>query len=134
MSLLFFWSSRRRHTSCALGTGVQTCALPILQPCEFVLRSEIFCFQCDLPTLGSVPVRSRMILPLCFHRTIRVRPRNSGTRSNRVKAAALTVADMAPSIPPTDEIGRAHGGPPVTTTYLLYLLLIEPNKRQTYSR
>src|SRR3546814_174820 len=27
--VLFFFSSRRRHTSCALGTGVQTCALPI---------------------------------------------------------------------------------------------------------
>src|SRR3546814_6556558 len=27
---LFFLSSRRRHTSCALVTGVQTCALPIL--------------------------------------------------------------------------------------------------------
>src|SRR3546814_4437435 len=27
--LLFFFSSRRRHTRCALGTGVQTCALPI---------------------------------------------------------------------------------------------------------
>src|SRR3546814_7081321 len=25
----FFYSSRRRHTSCALVTGVQTCALPI---------------------------------------------------------------------------------------------------------
>src|SRR3546814_4581798 len=25
----FFFTSRRRHTSCALGTGVQTCALPI---------------------------------------------------------------------------------------------------------
>src|SRR3546814_8426012 len=25
-------SSRRRHTSCALVTGVQTCALPILRP------------------------------------------------------------------------------------------------------
>src|SRR3546814_19162200 len=25
----FFFSSRRRHTSCALVTGVQTCALPI---------------------------------------------------------------------------------------------------------
>src|SRR3546814_8969830 len=24
-----FFSSRRRHTRCALGTGVQTCALPI---------------------------------------------------------------------------------------------------------
>src|SRR3546814_5232314 len=28
-SFSFFFSSRRRHTSCALVTGVQTCALPI---------------------------------------------------------------------------------------------------------
>src|SRR3546814_6203060 len=28
--LSFFCASRRRHTSCALVTGVQTCALPIL--------------------------------------------------------------------------------------------------------
>src|SRR3546814_2590356 len=28
---LFFFSSRRRHTRCALVTGVQTCALPIYQ-------------------------------------------------------------------------------------------------------
>src|SRR3546814_16164217 len=27
--MFFFFSSRRRHTSCALVTGVQTCALPI---------------------------------------------------------------------------------------------------------
>src|SRR3546814_7450691 len=27
--LIFFFSSRSRHTSCALVTGVQTCALPI---------------------------------------------------------------------------------------------------------
>src|SRR3546814_4898741 len=31
MMLLFFFSSRRRHTRCALVTGVQTCALPIFQ-------------------------------------------------------------------------------------------------------
>src|SRR3546814_2082446 len=29
-SCSFFFSSRRRHTRCALVTGVQTCALPIL--------------------------------------------------------------------------------------------------------
>src|SRR3546814_6667091 len=29
MCYLFFFSSRRRHTRCALVTGVQTCALPI---------------------------------------------------------------------------------------------------------
>src|SRR3546814_4865763 len=28
----FFFSSRRRHTICALVTEVQTCALPILRP------------------------------------------------------------------------------------------------------
>src|SRR3546814_9194020 len=27
--MMFFFSSRRRHTRCALVTGVQTCALPI---------------------------------------------------------------------------------------------------------
>src|SRR3546814_8082523 len=30
--LFFFFSSRRRHTRCALVTGVQTCALPIRRP------------------------------------------------------------------------------------------------------
>src|SRR3546814_18935196 len=29
MEVCFFFSSRRRHTRCALVTGVQTCALPI---------------------------------------------------------------------------------------------------------
>src|SRR3546814_2440619 len=28
--VVFFFSDRRRHTRCALVTGVQTCALPIL--------------------------------------------------------------------------------------------------------
>src|SRR3546814_991065 len=35
--MFFFFSSRRRHTRCALVTGVQTCALPI---CGF--RSFVF--------------------------------------------------------------------------------------------
>src|SRR3546814_5517980 len=30
VSMFFVFSSRRRHTRCALVTGVQTCALPIL--------------------------------------------------------------------------------------------------------
>src|SRR3546814_4021196 len=32
MLVVFLFSSRRRHTRCALVTGVQTCALPILFP------------------------------------------------------------------------------------------------------
>src|SRR3546814_2383958 len=37
-SLFFFFSSRRRHTRCALETGVQTCALPI---CGLWVRTSI---------------------------------------------------------------------------------------------
>src|SRR3546814_8841688 len=32
----FFFASRRRHTSCALVTGVQTCALPICRLRQFI--------------------------------------------------------------------------------------------------
>src|SRR3546814_8790865 len=43
---LFFFSSRRRHTRCALVTGVQTCALPIymriLKPRENRVLSRFF--------------------------------------------------------------------------------------------
>src|SRR3546814_5556638 len=37
----FFFSSRRRHTRCALVTGVQTCALPIY-PVDVALVPEFF--------------------------------------------------------------------------------------------
>src|SRR3546814_2239690 len=33
--IFFFFSSRRRHTRCALVTGVQTCALPISESADF---------------------------------------------------------------------------------------------------
>src|SRR3546814_10088631 len=36
--LFFFFSSRRRHTRCALVTGVQTCALPI---CNLFIIGEL---------------------------------------------------------------------------------------------
>src|SRR3546814_11865837 len=36
--MIFFFSSRRRHTRCALVTGVQTCALPICCILQFLLN------------------------------------------------------------------------------------------------
>src|SRR3546814_18165327 len=38
---MFFFSSRRRHTSCALGTGVQTWSLPISQGESVVGGDEV---------------------------------------------------------------------------------------------
>src|SRR3546814_1730953 len=42
MLFVFFVSSRRRHTSCALVTGVQTCALPISYGCVEQVTSSVF--------------------------------------------------------------------------------------------
>src|SRR3546814_9016615 len=51
--VLFFFSSRRRHTRCALVTGVQTCALPIYR--ELSLAREFLSSQSrGLESLGRV--------------------------------------------------------------------------------
>src|SRR3546814_5266726 len=39
--MLFFFSIRIRHTSCALVTGVQTCALPIYGQVDVLERLEV---------------------------------------------------------------------------------------------
>src|SRR3546814_34052 len=40
-SSVFFFSSRRRHTRCALVTGVQTCALPINWSYEMIMFKKM---------------------------------------------------------------------------------------------
>src|SRR3546814_4384836 len=61
--VLFFFSSRRRHTRCALVTGVQTCALPISPlVAGFALEfgpAELFAVQlltfCSFVGMGKEP-------------------------------------------------------------------------------
>src|SRR3546814_1820515 len=50
--VIFFFSSRRRHTRCALVTGVQTCALPIS------VISRALAERLDLPLRERVTVIS----------------------------------------------------------------------------
>src|SRR3546814_2278778 len=48
--LSFFFSSRRRHTSCALVTGVQTCALPIFRNVHaWIVGEEILRCEAEFP-------------------------------------------------------------------------------------
>src|SRR3546814_3846052 len=58
-SYFFFFSSRRRHTMCALVTGVQTCALPI---CDTQRVADVNAFDghiaCDSAS------RSELVVPL----------------------------------------------------------------------
>src|SRR3546814_14951297 len=55
--MFFFFSSRRRHTRCALVTGVQTWALPIFdadgRPAEIV---ESLTLDLSLPSAGIGPI------------------------------------------------------------------------------
>src|SRR3546814_2002068 len=56
--LLFFFSSRRRHTRCALVTGVQTCALPILSLLAPLHLSQVGLGpRAELRTSTTVPCR-----------------------------------------------------------------------------
>src|SRR3546814_2335988 len=52
----FFFSSRRRHTRCALVTGVQTCALPISFDRLRATGSAASCFA--LAKRGGLPVNA----------------------------------------------------------------------------
>src|SRR3546814_11724133 len=51
-----FFSSRRRHTSCALVTGVQTCALPILKDKAHVEKAEQLLEQVSAAEPGNTRV------------------------------------------------------------------------------
>src|SRR3546814_8534014 len=62
--LVFFFSSRRRHMICALVTGVQTCALPILEQEQergiTITSAATTCFWNDhrISTIASAAVTS----------------------------------------------------------------------------
>src|SRR3546814_5055350 len=47
-TVFFFFSSRRRHTRCALVTGVQTCALPILYQIALGVGEDVALAALDL--------------------------------------------------------------------------------------
>src|SRR3546814_1035204 len=86
IQIICFLSSRRRHTSCALVTEVQTCALPI---CLYVV-----------PTLL---VKCRWIAAMAiFHLSVKVISRAAGRSA--VAAAAYRSADRLHD----ERLDRAH--------------------------
>src|SRR3546814_5684946 len=62
---MFFFSSRRRHTRCALVTGVQTCALPICKPRKE--DAEAAAERDEAPGWGRPPEQ-----PAAWHETLGV--------------------------------------------------------------
>src|SRR3546814_10196208 len=90
MYLCFFFSSRRRHTRCALVTGVQTCALPI-------------CFLAILKAGGRVVNYS----PLDAERELRYKIEDSQTDIMVTLDLNALYNNMAKMIGSTRPIGRA---------------------------
>src|SRR3546814_4190417 len=71
LSMLFFFSSRRRHTRCALVTGVQTCALPIFRKLPFP-PEQLYALVADIESYPE-------FLPWCIAARVRRRaPREDG--------------------------------------------------------
>src|SRR3546814_3923782 len=97
MIVLFLFSSRRRHTICALVTGVQTCALPISDCDTAVDRHQ------GRSHSGSILVRQRVPNPrggMMTYKTI--------VAVLDKPALAAQITDYALSIARTfDEIGSA---------------------------
>src|SRR3546814_3169663 len=67
--MCFFFSSRRRHTRCAVVTGVQTCALPISSPLlNDLMDVDDESYALCVEALGAVDLRARvrdLVMP--FH-------------------------------------------------------------------
>src|SRR3546814_18378557 len=72
MFIFFFFSSRRRHTRCALVTGVQTCALPI-------------CARAGRP-VSRAAARLRLAARAHAPHPARLHPRRKRSRSARAQA------------------------------------------------
>src|SRR3546814_1833061 len=89
----FFFSSRRRHTRCALVTGVQTCALPILAErrlsghCRVLVR----CPHPDLPADGARRLARRR--PATRQSLVAARGNPYGPRAPRGTGATTAEAD-----------------------------------------
>src|SRR3546814_10570937 len=106
---MFFFSSRRRHTRCALVTGVQTCALPITSD----PRVDMVAFTGSAPNgsrvaeVGSKTLK-RLLLELGGKSAFDLH--ESADVAQQAALAAKTICANAGQgcVARSREIGRAH--------------------------
>src|SRR3546814_8571661 len=122
--MFIFFSSKRRHTRCALVTGVQTCALPIYK----TRRAGLLPFprhrkHPTLPPIPGGPLARRLRGGRCSRDPLNL---IQLTLAEGVGARSQSegLASTAP------EIGRAHVLTPVTNAHLVCRLLLEKNKKR----
>src|SRR3546814_1832472 len=114
MYSFFFFSSRRRHTRCALVTGVQTCALPIYRlnksngarVKEAVDLATGNYAPAGKPSLASVSAARRGGAKALVAHSDKGGAFAWAVMSQTLAYAASLVPEIADDIP--SEIGRAH--------------------------
>src|SRR3546814_12076143 len=88
----FFFSSRRRHTRCALVTGVQTCALPIYRIGEIHERLNAI-------DAHAAPARAaRILVGLGFDEEMQHRPLDSFSGGWRMRVALAALLFSEPDL------------------------------------
>src|SRR3546814_2320082 len=109
---VFFFSSRRRHTRCALVTGVQTCALPICRSRSVILGILRLLAQGGLPASTNYPSRTiaMQCLP-CIGSMIAPPPRpgRGSPRQQESTGAAGKRAAEEGRTPKADVMHPTHG-------------------------
>src|SRR3546814_5511788 len=89
---VFFFSSRRRHTRCALVTGVQTCALPIFQGLAETCETERHPFA---DRRGHTALENEFFVPEFIGRAcVKREPVARLTRSDVERARSRAVAEQ----------------------------------------
>src|SRR3546814_2463883 len=137
----FFFSSRRRHTRCALVTGVQTCALPIyrrpvVQAIENVAiaRGEVL----EIPLRSTYQDRNPLFLGLMNESPFRPLPdfisltaHGDGTGTIRIAPGANQRGDTTILAYATD---NGDGlGEPLSGGYLFNISVTSPNEAPVLS-
>src|SRR3546814_5888095 len=96
----FFFSSRRRHTSCSLVTGVQTCALPISDLVLIPVQPSPFDGWASAEMLGLLR-EARIYRPQLAARFVLNR---CGARTIIARETAETLADHDPPVDRTSVV------------------------------
>src|SRR3546814_19675072 len=110
--MIFFFSSRRRHTRCALVTGVQTCALPIAPAASFSGRSredqELAAEAAPTGVCGDQAVAARRCVASTNSRNLAIAaPEAIASRARTMPSALESATPATYSAAPAD---RKSGG------------------------
>src|SRR3546814_5837786 len=90
---MFFFSSRRRHTRCALVTGVQTCALPIsviyTPPCcEDEIRGKLAALEKFINGEGNTELDPLVKMALIHYQFEAIHPFGDGNGRTEIGRAS----------------------------------------------